>query len=217
MNPQIYYIDKKRPIAYELYEDLAEHRLKLREERLAKGEEDEGDCLTTLLDSNLPKQKFYDALSTLICAGFETTAHFGAYTCYLLAKNPDIQKKIQAELKEVMGDSDEINEELMSKLPYLTAVLKESLRLFTIIPSIMRLTTKDVTVTDENGKKTMIPEGTNVMLPFSAINRVDKYWSNPNKFDPGKYLIFYMILFIPIVRFKPFFILTRKIFVLPRS
>lgn len=217
MNPQIYYIDKKRPIAYELYEDLAEHRLKLREERLAKGEEDEGDCLTTLLDSNLPKQKFYDALSTLICAGFETTAHFGAYTCYLLAKNPDIQKKIQAELKEVMGDSDEINEELMSKLPYLTAVLKESLRLFTIIPSIMRLTTKDVTVTDENGKKTMIPEGTNVMLPFWAINRVDKYWSNPNKFDPGKYLIFYMILFIPIVRFKPFFILTRKIFVLPRS
>ena len=83
------------------------------------------------------------------------------------------------------GELD-VTQEQLGELKYLTCVLKESLRMYTIIPSIMRRTTKDVVVTKDDGSKIKIPAETNVMLPFSAINRVEKYWDDPNTFNPGK-------------------------------
>ena len=87
-----------------------------------------------------------------------------------------------------MGSSSNYTAEQLNQLEYLTCVMKESLRLYTIIPSVMRYTTQSVMVTQENGTKLMIPKNTNFMLPFSTINRVGKYWDQPNEFRPGRYL-----------------------------
>ena len=51
-----------------------------------------------------------------------------AFTLYLLAKNPQSQKKLQEEIDTVMGDSEDLRAEHIAKMKYLAYVLKESLR-----------------------------------------------------------------------------------------
>ena len=111
---------------------------------------------------------------------------FNLFSSYLLARYPEIQKKCKDEIREVLKGESDITPEKLGQLKYLTCVLKESLRMYSIIPSIMRRTTKDVEVTKDDGSKLRIPAQTNVMLPFAAISRVDKYWEDPNEFKPGK-------------------------------
>ena len=116
--------------------------------------------------------------------GFNLTLYL-YFRSYLLAKHPDVQRKCKEEIAEVLKGESTITSQQLGELKYLTCVLKESLRLYTIIPSIMRRTTKDVVLDREDGSKLRIPAHTNVMLPFSAINRVEKYWDKPNEFRPG--------------------------------
>lgn len=155
-----------------------------------KGLPEPEDTLSVLLKTGIFREKLYEHLITLISAGFETTAHFGAYTSYLLAKHPDAQQKVKEELRDVLGGktTTTFTPEQLNQLQYLTCVMKESLRLYTIIPSVMRYTTTGVFVSKEDGAKMWIPKNTNVMLPFSAINRVGKYWDNPNEFIPERFM-----------------------------
>jgi len=184
LNPQVKALKATLPIAYGVFDEV----IAARKERMEKlGDEDEDDVLSIMIKENLPKQKFYEHLTTLVCAGFETTAHFGAYTSYLLAKYPEVQKKCKEEIREVLKGESTITPHQLGELKYLTCVLKESLRMYSIIPSIMRRTTKDVDVTREDGSTLRIPAETNVMLPFSAINRVEKYWEDPNNFKPERF------------------------------
>lgn len=187
LNPQVYKMQCiDRPKGHKLLDMFINDREELRK----KGLPEPDDTLSVLLKPGMPREKIYEQLTTLISAGFETTAHFGAYTSYLLAKNPHVQQKVKEELRTVLGDKTCTNftPEQLNQLHYLTCVMKESLRLYTIIPSVMRYTTKSVYVTQEDGTKLMIPKNTNVMLPFSAINRVDKYWDNPNDFVPERFM-----------------------------
>lgn len=184
-NPQVWkMLMHDRPKGHKLLDMFIEDRLRLRE----KGLPEPDDSLSVLLTPEISREKLYEHLTTLISAGFETTAHFGAYTSYLLAKHPDIQQKVKEEVRNVMGTSSNYTKEQLNQLEYLTCVMKESLRLYTIIPSVMRYTTQSVMVTQENGTKLRIPKNTNVMLPFSAINRVGQYWDKPNEFRPERFM-----------------------------
>lgn len=185
INPQVRNLKSNLKIAHSVYDEVIAARKRRMEEL---GDKDEEDVLSIMIQKKLPKEKFYEHLTTLICAGFETTAHFGAYTSYLLARYPEIQKKCKDEIREVLKGESDITPEKLGQLKYLTCVLKESLRMYSIIPSIMRRTTKDVEVTKDDGSKLRIPAQTNVMLPFAAISRVDKYWEDPNEFKPERFL-----------------------------
>lgn len=76
--------------------------------------------------------------------GFDTTALSLANTILLLAMEPEIQDKVAAEVKEIFGDDDINDVELISKLNYLEMVIKESLRLVPIVPVSTRKTTAEV-------------------------------------------------------------------------
>ena len=77
INPQVRQIKKYLPIGYAVFDEIYAEKKKL----IAKnGEDDEEDVLSVMIKRNLPKSKFYEHMTTLACAGFETTAHFGAYT-----------------------------------------------------------------------------------------------------------------------------------------
>ena len=52
------------------------------------------------------------------------------WVMYNLAKNPDVQEKLYKEIKQVLPNNEPITPEILSKLTYVKAVVKETFRLF---------------------------------------------------------------------------------------
>jgi cytochrome P450/NADPH-cytochrome P450 reductase len=67
-------------------------------------------------------------------AGHETTSGLLSFLFYYLLKNPSAYKKAQEEVDRVIGDAS-IKVEHLSKLPYINAVLRETLRLQPTAPA----------------------------------------------------------------------------------
>lgn len=78
-------------------------------------------------------------------AGFDTTAHTLAYALYELALNPDKQKKAAEEVYQFLDRYDEntMHEAIATELPYLNAVISETLRKMIPVPRTMRVASQD--------------------------------------------------------------------------
>lgn len=115
--------------------------------RLVAERREEGlrdDLLSMLLDVGLDPTLVRDNLVTLFLAGHETTSHALSWTWWLLAKHPEAEARLHAELDEVLGDRDPTVDDLPS-LPWTDAVIQESMRLFPpayAIPRVARVDTE---------------------------------------------------------------------------
>lgn len=93
--------------------------------------------------------------SSFFVAGHETTATAASWCLYALTQAPNVQSKLRAELRSVDTDIPDMDE--LVALPYLDAVVRETLRLHAPVPSTIRIATKDdmiplqEPVTDRNG------------------------------------------------------------------
>ena len=103
-------------------------------ERRASGR-DEGDLLSMLLaaqdedGSQMTDKQLRDEVITLFLAGQETTALTLSWTWYLLAQNPDVEKKFHAEIDQVLnGNAPTIAD--VPQLKYTEMIAKESMRLY---------------------------------------------------------------------------------------
>ncbi len=127
-------------------------------------------------------------------AGYDSTAATIVYSLYMLSKHRDILAKIRAEHDEVFGkDVDSAARVLkerpqdINRLPYTTAVIKETLRLFPPA-SGMRGGLPGVTLRDKNGN--LFPtEGLNLWIVHGAIQRNPNYWPDPHSFLPERWLV----------------------------
>lgn len=165
-----------------------------RKKAIAAGEEPADDCITAMLNNNMSEKDMIDHAVTLICAGHDTTAFFSSYVCLLLAENPDCQEKLREDIVALLGDSNDISADDISKLTYLHQVMEETLRLFAIIPCLTRVATKEVTIKDAASdtpggalRDVTIPKGADVMIPMYLLNREPTVWENPSKFDPSRF------------------------------
>lgn len=73
-----------------------------------------------------------NALSFLV-AGHETTSGLLSFTLYYLVKHPEVWKKAQKEVDSILRKG-QMNVDQLSKLPYVTAILRETLRLEPPLP-----------------------------------------------------------------------------------
>jgi cytochrome P450/NADPH-cytochrome P450 reductase len=96
---------------------------------------DTKDSLNAMLHGKDPKtgQGLADKnimynLLTFMIAGHETSSGTLSFITYYLIKNPNVMRKLRDEVDEVIGDA-QIRVEHLSKLPYLTAIMRETLRL----------------------------------------------------------------------------------------
>ncbi|KAJ8715362.1 hypothetical protein PYW07_009844 [Mythimna separata] len=102
-----------------------------------------------LLELSIEKGAFNDEqiraqVDFMLAAGHETTPNALLYTMVLLGSHPDVQEKVFSEIQEVLGGNKDVEKMDLSRLQYLEAVVKESLRLFTVVPQIARKLEKDV-------------------------------------------------------------------------
>ena len=163
------------------------HIEKLIKKRLAdraEGKPENEDPMKGMLDANLSRPEMYEQFTTLLSAGHDTTAFFGCYMAYMLAQHPEVQQKVKAEVKEVLGDRTDITPEDTKKMTYTANVMKEVLRLYTVIPFVNRTTVTDVKLRDGG---LSLPKGTTALVPLCLMNRDGDVWENPNDFNPDRF------------------------------
>ncbi|XP_052200849.1 cytochrome P450 78A7-like [Diospyros lotus] len=119
----------------------------------------------------------------MIFRGTDTTALLTEWVMAELVLNPEVQAKLQQELQTLttaVADADE------SKVPYLQAVVKETLRMHPPGPllSWSRLSTSNVHLS--NGM--VIPANTTAMVNMWAITHDPRVWEDPLLFKPERFL-----------------------------
>lgn len=70
----------------------------------------------------------------MLAAGSSTTSHTATFTCFELMRNPEPAERLREELEKAFPDRNDIDETGMMGLPYLDAVLRETMRLMPMIP-----------------------------------------------------------------------------------
>jgi cytochrome P450 len=145
------------------------------------------DLLSNLLNSSDEKGKMTlkqvrDEAMVLFLAGHDTTAACLVWTWYSLSKHPEIEKKVIAEIAEVLGTRTATFEDV-AKLKYLNLVILESLRLFPpAIGTFAREASEDLLIGGfEVPKKSFI-------WTFSFVTQRDPRWfPRPEIFDPDRF------------------------------
>jgi cytochrome P450 len=138
--------------------------------------DDEGD------GRMLSDREVRDQLMTAFLAGHETTATALAWTCWALAADGEIAARAAAEVDAVLAGRTPAIEDL-PQLPYLNAVVKESLRRYPPVPGpMMRRAIEDVQV-----GPWLVPKGSLVTIP-SILTHLDARWfPEPEQFDPSRF------------------------------
>lgn len=104
-----------------------------------------------------------------------------------LVLHSEVQEEVRREISSALGgDGTNITDADVAKLPYLQAVVKETLRLHPPGPllSWARLSSSDVQLS--NGM--LIPEHTTAMVNMWAITHDPHVWEDPHVFKPGRFM-----------------------------
>ncbi|XP_015919937.1 cytochrome P450 2F2 [Parasteatoda tepidariorum] len=125
-----------------------------------------------------------DSASDLFGAGSETVFTSVLWCVYIMAAYPQLQKKVQKEIMDVIGP-DRMAELLDQKsMPFTYATILEVLRFVTIVPlNLLHYTTVDTKIRDF-----FIPRNTAVLANFWAVHHDPKYWDDPDTFKPERFL-----------------------------
>ncbi|KAG0093195.1 hypothetical protein BGZ92_007030 [Podila epicladia] len=128
---------------------------------------------------------------TAIFAGHETTSGALSWTFFQLATHPNIQTRLREETRQLYSDKngDPTYDELNS-LPYLNAVVRESLRLWSPVPLNLRVSVEDDYLPRGNGLEPLfVPAGSNLQLPMFILQRDPKIWGADSlEFNPDRWL-----------------------------
>ncbi|KAK7303758.1 hypothetical protein RJT34_14672 [Clitoria ternatea] len=126
----------------------------------------------------------FDTHQDLLVAGTDTTTYGLERTMTELMHNPEVMSKAKKELEETIGKGKLVEESDVARLPYLQAVIKESLRLHPPAPFLLPRRAKvDVEVCGYT-----IQQGTQVLINEWAIGRNQDIWENAHMFSPERFL-----------------------------
>nr|XP_043615963.1 cytochrome P450 76A2-like [Erigeron canadensis] len=117
-------------------------------------------------------------------AGTETTSSTIEWALSELLRSPEKMTRVKNELELVIGKSQKLKESCIINLPYLQAIIKETLRLHPPLPFLIpRKARHD---TDFMGYH--IPKDTQMLVNAWAIGRDPECWENPDLFKPERFL-----------------------------
>lgn len=126
-------------------------------------------------------QQLRDESLVLFLAGHETSALALTWTFYLLVQHPEIEAKVLAEAKAVLGDKEASFETLM-QLTYTKQVLQEAMRLY---PPAWIMDREAIDEDEIEGYH--VPKGANISLFVYGVHHNPDYWEAPETFDPDRF------------------------------
>jgi len=142
--------------------------------RLMEARDDDGQAFTD--------DELRDEAITFFIAGHETTALALTYAITALSWNPEARQRLQEEVDALPADTP-IDLQVARSLPYLRAVILETLRLYPPAWGFGRQATETVTLGDHE-----IPAGCALFAIPWSLHRDPRFFDNPTVFSPERWL-----------------------------
>ncbi|GAB2227783.1 hypothetical protein Droror1_Dr00009610 [Drosera rotundifolia] len=176
---------------HSMFESMVNERL---QERKSLGSPTKNDVLDALIDTiqdNNGQAETEVVLSDLphlfgdlFAAGIDTTSSTIEWAMAELLSHPEKLKIGQAELQDVIGKGNQVQEADIPRLSYLNAVIKETLRLHPPVPFLVPRTV----ITDVTLGRYTVPKGARVLVNTWAMGRDPSIWERPSSFEPERFL-----------------------------
>lgn len=131
--------------------------------------------------ASMSDRQLRDECVTIILAGHETTANALSFALHLLARHPEVQERVAAEARTVLGDRSPTAADY-PKLPYATQVFAETMRLYPPVWVTGRTCAKPYAIAGYH-----IPVGATLLAPQYAVHRDRRFFAQPDIFDPGRF------------------------------
>ncbi|WOH03452.1 hypothetical protein DCAR_0622850 [Daucus carota subsp. sativus] len=167
---------------------IQEHRAK-RAEGIVAVDEASGDFVDVLLDlemeNKLTDSDMIAVLWEMIFRGTDTVAILLEWILARMVLHPEIQAMAQSEIDRVVGKNRIVSDADLQSLPYLNAIIKETLR---VHPPGPLLSWARLAIHDTHVGEHFIPAGTTAMVNMWAITHSDDIWSKPEVFRPERFL-----------------------------
>ncbi|CAI0386889.1 unnamed protein product, partial [Linum tenue] len=149
------------------------------------------DLLDVLLDIKedqdseikLTRENIKAFIWDIFAAGTESSAITTEWAMAELINHPEILNRARKEIDSVVGKSRLVQESDIPNLPYLQAIVKETMRLHPAAPLIMRESSRDCEI---QGYK--IPARTRLFVNVWAIGRDPNHWDEPLEFEPERFM-----------------------------
>nr|XP_027082652.1 geraniol 8-hydroxylase-like [Coffea arabica] len=175
----------------DLLHALIENAIDRRTKRRASRSERSGDFLDALLDHSeehgpdeLDRRDVRLLLMDLFIGGTDTTSATMEWAMAELLHNPDKMAKAKQELNQKIGSGSSVKEQDILQLPYLDAVIKETMRLHPTAPLLLPHRAE----TDVELCGYIIPKHAQVFVNTWSITRDTAYWKEPTIFRPERFL-----------------------------
>lgn len=176
------YISAFDNITYFVQKRLNEVKAKIAADTTEK-HVNEMSIIEKLIKNHDPKYAF-STIMDILFAGVDTSSKTMAAILFNLSTNPEAQEKLRKEVRNVFPDIDTpVTMDKLESMPYLRAVIKESMRLTPIAFGITRKTSKDLVLSEY-----LVPKGTHVLIEQMALYWSDEHFSEAQKFRPERWL-----------------------------
>ncbi|KAL5207778.1 hypothetical protein ABZP36_032213 [Zizania latifolia] len=170
---------------FSILDDIIAQRLAHTKANLEKHNDFLDALLEVMATGKMEREYVMAMLFEAFVAGGDSIAFSVEWVMAELLRNPRVMAKARAELKDVLGGKQAVDEADTASLPYLQAVLKESLRMHPPGPLMLpHLAVEDGV---EIGGYA-VPKGTAVMFNAWAIMRDPATWDAPDEFMPERFL-----------------------------
>ena len=177
--------DERFSSAVDALDDVIDEIVAEREGTVGDADDGPMDLLSILLRANdrgeQSREQLRDELMTTLLAGHDTTALTLTYTWFLLSEHPEAERRVREEIRSVVG-SDRPSMAHVREFEYTEWVINEAMRLYPPVYTLFRTPTRPVELAGYD-----VPEGAAVMLPQWAVHRSDRFWDDPESFDPERW------------------------------
>lgn len=123
---------------------------------------------------------------TMLIAGHETTAAVLTWALFELARNPEIMKEAQEEVDRVLGDRSPTYEDIKD-LKMIRLIIAETLRLYPEPPLLIRRCRTQDYLPKGAGREATVIRGMDIFMSIYNIHHDERFWPNPEKFDPMRF------------------------------
>ncbi|KAG9457316.1 hypothetical protein H6P81_001824 [Aristolochia fimbriata] len=120
----------------------------------------------------------------MIAGGTESSAVTVEWAISEMMRHPKVFEKAVEELDRVIGKEKWVEEKEVQKLPYIEAIMKETMRMHPVAPMLVpRVARVDSQIDGYD-----IPAGTRVLVNVWTIGRDPELWDSPDEFRPERFL-----------------------------
>uniref|UniRef100_A0A8C6RMF1 Cytochrome P450, family 2, subfamily d, polypeptide 26 n=2 Tax=Nannospalax galili TaxID=1026970 RepID=A0A8C6RMF1_NANGA len=135
-------------------------------------------------ESSFNDENLHMVVLDLFSAGMVTTSTTLTWALLLMILYPDVQRRVQEEIDEVLGQARTPVMEDQARMPFTTAVIHEVQRFGDIAPlNLPHMTSRDIEV-----QGFVIPKGTTLITNLSSVLKDESAWEKPLQFHPEHFL-----------------------------